>query len=108
KNRTEHHSAPAVCRSDQRPERDGKVCGLGPNVLAASGARSRLAERRRGAAAAADPETSRRRSTTRQSHSRPKPHAESIMAGSVNKVILIGNLGADPEISRTHDGRTVA
>ena len=27
------------------------------------------------------------------------------MAGSVNKVILIGNLGADPEIKRTQDGR---
>lgn len=30
------------------------------------------------------------------------------MAGSVNKVILIGNLGADPEIRRTADGRPVA
>src|ERR1700751_5811241 len=30
------------------------------------------------------------------------------MAGSVNKVILIGNLGADPEIRRTQDGRPVA
>ncbi len=29
------------------------------------------------------------------------------MAGSVNKVILIGNLGADPEIRRTQDGRPV-
>ena len=27
------------------------------------------------------------------------------MAGSVNKVILIGNLGADPEVRRTQDGR---
>src|SRR5258707_1305545 len=27
------------------------------------------------------------------------------MAGRVNKVIFIGNLGADPEIFRTHDGR---
>ena len=27
------------------------------------------------------------------------------MAGSVNKVILIGNLGADPEIRSTQDGR---
>ena len=27
------------------------------------------------------------------------------MAGSVNKVILIGNLGADPEVRRTNDGR---
>src|SRR5512140_100888 len=35
-------------------------------------------------------------------------HAESIMAGSVNKVILIGNLGADPEIRRTQDGRPIA
>jgi single-strand DNA-binding protein len=30
------------------------------------------------------------------------------MAGSVNKVILIGNLGADPEIRRLSDGRPVA
>src|SRR6266513_1045587 len=30
------------------------------------------------------------------------------MAGSVNKVILIGNLGADPEILRTQDGRPIA
>jgi len=29
------------------------------------------------------------------------------MAGSVNKVILIGNLGADPEIRRTQDGRPI-
>jgi single-strand DNA-binding protein len=33
---------------------------------------------------------------------------EQVMAGSVNKVILIGNLGADPEIRRTQDGRPVA
>ncbi len=30
------------------------------------------------------------------------------MAGSVNKVILIGNLGADPEIRKTQDGRSIA
>jgi len=30
------------------------------------------------------------------------------MAGSVNKVILIGNLGRDPEIRRTQDGRPIA
>jgi single-strand DNA-binding protein len=30
------------------------------------------------------------------------------MAGRVNKVILIGNLGADPEIKRTQDGRPIA
>jgi single-strand DNA-binding protein len=29
------------------------------------------------------------------------------MAGSVNKVILIGNLGRDPEVRRTQDGRPV-
>ena len=28
--------------------------------------------------------------------------------GSVNKVILIGNLGADPEIRSTQDGREIA
>jgi single-strand DNA-binding protein len=33
---------------------------------------------------------------------------EKNMAGSVNKVILIGNLGADPEIRRTQDGRPIA
>ena len=30
------------------------------------------------------------------------------MAGSVNKVILIGNLGKDPEIRNTQDGREIA
>ena len=29
------------------------------------------------------------------------------MAGSVNKVILIGNLGADPEVRHTQDGRSI-
>jgi single-strand DNA-binding protein len=29
------------------------------------------------------------------------------MAGSVNKVILIGNLGKDPEVRRTQDGRPI-
>jgi single-strand DNA-binding protein len=33
---------------------------------------------------------------------------ESIMAGSINKVILVGNLGKDPEIRRTQDGRPIA
>ena len=30
------------------------------------------------------------------------------MAGSVNKVILVGNLGADPDMPRTQDGRPIA
>lgn len=30
------------------------------------------------------------------------------MAGSINKVILIGNLGKDPEIRSTQDGREIA
>ncbi|MEC8768320.1 MAG: single-stranded DNA-binding protein [Pseudomonadota bacterium] len=30
------------------------------------------------------------------------------MAGSINKVILVGNLGADPEIRQTKDGRPIA
>lgn len=30
------------------------------------------------------------------------------MSGSVNKAILIGHLGADPEIRRTQDGRPIA
>src|SRR3954466_14009587 len=29
------------------------------------------------------------------------------MAGSVNKVILVGNLGKDPEVRRMQDGRPV-
>ena len=30
------------------------------------------------------------------------------MAGSVNKVILIGNLGRDPELRSTQDGMRIA
>jgi single-strand DNA-binding protein len=30
-----------------------------------------------------------------------------IVAGSVNKVILIGNLGADPDVRQTNDGRPI-
>lgn len=30
------------------------------------------------------------------------------MSGSVNKVILVGNLGKDPEVRRTQDGKPIA
>lgn len=30
------------------------------------------------------------------------------MAGSVNKVIIVGNLGKDPEMRRTQDGKSIA
>ena len=29
------------------------------------------------------------------------------MAGSVNKVILVGNLGKDPEVRHTQDGKPI-
>src|SRR6476620_4418029 len=32
---------------------------------------------------------------------------EKLMAGSVNKVSLVGNLGKDPEVRRMQDGRPV-
>eukprot|EP01037_Dinobryon_pediforme_P041673 gene41673-biopygen23711 len=32
---------------------------------------------------------------------------EDVMSGSLNKVTLIGNLGQDPEIRRTQDGRPI-
>jgi single-strand DNA-binding protein len=33
--------------------------------------------------------------------------AEEVMAGSVNKVILVGNLGRDPEVRHTQDGTKI-
>src|SRR6201994_1000314 len=41
---------------------------------------------------------------------RPRNFSEwrAAMAGSINKVILVGNLGKDPEIRRTQDGRAIA
>ncbi|APH54514.1 Single-strand DNA binding protein [Granulibacter bethesdensis] len=38
---------------------------------------------------------------------RPERKADRYMAGSVNKVILIGNLGRDPEVRNTQDGGKV-
>jgi single-strand DNA-binding protein len=38
---------------------------------------------------------------------RRKHFLEAIMAGSVNKVILVGNLGADPEVRRLGNGEPV-
>src|SRR6201984_1733016 len=51
----------------------------------------------------ANPDTRLRKRRSRNSNRR-----RTVMAGSVNKVILIGNLGADPEIRRTQDGRPIA
>jgi single-strand DNA-binding protein len=31
-----------------------------------------------------------------------------LLAGSINKLILVGHLGADPEVRRTQDGRPIA
>src|SRR5487761_1831476 len=41
-------------------------------------------------------------------HKAAESWEERAMAGSVNKVILIGNLGRDPEIRSTNDGTRVA
>jgi single-strand DNA-binding protein len=37
----------------------------------------------------------------------PGKQGEADMAGSVNKVILVGNLGKDPEVRHTQDGRPI-
>jgi single-strand DNA-binding protein len=42
------------------------------------------------------------------SHDSDGSRERNFMAGSINKVILVGNLGADPEIRRTQDGRPIA
>src|SRR5262249_45030428 len=80
-------------------------CGLGPNALAAPGARSRVSLVFKGRARHAA--LKRRASAASGEAAREHRHAESIMAGGVNKVILVGNLGADPEVRRTQDGRPI-
>ena len=40
----------------------------------------------------------------RESKGRESKHVEAAMAGSVNKVILVGNLGRDPEVRRLNSG----
>jgi single-strand DNA-binding protein len=72
----------------------------------------RLLRKRNGNAADAKQWTSAirrrlRRAAAVRSESADIRDTEAIMAGSVNKVILVGNLGADPEVRRMGSGEPV-
>src|SRR5260221_10946171 len=58
--------------------------------------------------AAASPDAKMRERCARAVAQKSNRRQASSMAGSVNKVILIGNLGRDPEIRSTQDGTRIA